>query len=66
MTLRDWIAILGAFCLAFGGKVKDRIDSTAAWWVGDMLITIGPILMASRALGAGKAKDEPEPKTPDD
>jgi integral membrane sensor domain MASE1 len=63
MKTRDWLAILGAFCLAFGGKIKDRIDSTAAWWVGDALLTIGPILMAARAFGERKAK-EPEPDSP--
>ena len=61
MKLRDVLSIIGAFCLAFGGKIKDRINSTAAWWVGDALITIGPILMASRAFHSDKSEQHDKP-----
>lgn len=54
MTAKDWTAIAGAFLLAFGAKLKERVASETAWLIGDAMVLLGPLLMASRAMAAKK------------
>jgi len=50
MNTRDIIALVGACLTALGPVLSRQPDGSTAWWIGIVLVTIGPILMASRAV----------------
>ena len=49
MTRRDIISMAGAFCAGFGALLVASPVEKWAWWLGQVMIISGPILMGARA-----------------
>lgn len=50
MNPRDILSLAGACLLAVGGFLSQQPINSTPWWVGQIFVIIGPILMATRAL----------------
>lgn len=64
MKARDIISLVGAFFLSFGGIIMTQDVPKWAWWTGQAMVILGPILMGSRAAMAGAKPRSPDDETP--
>ena len=61
MQARDIISMIGAFCTGFGTLLMSMPVERWAWWLGQVMVIAGPILMGARALTSTKKPSEPQP-----
>ncbi len=52
MNLKDATTIAGAFFMSFGEMLKTQAPSVMAYWIGQAMIVLGPLLLAGRAIKA--------------
>ena len=58
MQARDIISMTGAFCAGFGALLMSQPVAKWAWWLGQVMVIAGPIMMSARAVSS---KKPPEP-----
>lgn len=54
MDTRNLLTIIGAFLTGFGALVIKAEVPSWAWWVGQGMVVLGPLLMSARAVMAGQ------------
>lgn len=47
---KNVLALIGSFCAGFGGLIVMSDVPKWAWWTGQAMVILGPLLMGSRAL----------------
>ncbi len=65
MKARDIIAIVGGFFTSFGSVLMMNEVPKWAWWTGQAMVILGPLLMVARASMAGKDIDNSSEKPTD-
>lgn len=60
---KNLLAVIGSFCAGFGGLIIVSDVPKWAWWCGQAMVILGPILMSSRALKS-LSSDRPRKSNP--
>lgn len=54
MKLRDILTLLGAFMASFGALIITQDVPKWAWWCGQAMIILGPLILGGRVIGQKK------------
>ena len=62
MNTKQVVALIGAICTTLGPNLKAHVNSPNAYWIGEVLTSIGTALLGAGVMMKHDKEDKPDEK----